>query len=92
MRQSEKLLIVTGIVALIAIAIALSFVPSAKERREARTDVIRAPVISNFTVVADMIPWNKVIRIHDDEKNVTCWLVERNGTAIDCIPDFQLPR
>jgi hypothetical protein len=85
--------IFTGIiVTLVIVLIVISFIPSAADRRAARTDVVDAPVISNFTVVADKIPWNQVIRIHDDEKNVTCWLVERNGTAIDCIPDNQLLR
>ncbi|MFJ1336808.1 hypothetical protein ACIKP7_01550 [Pseudomonas caricapapayae] len=33
--------------------------------------------------------WVRVI--HDDKRNVTCWLVfSGTGVAIDCIPDSQL--
>lgn len=92
MRQSEKVLIVTILVAFVAIAIALTFVPTAKERREARGDVVEAPVMSGWTVIADDVPYNQIIRIHDDEKNVTCWIVSRNGTAMDCIPDNEITR
>ena len=90
MRKFEYVMAVTGTVTLIAIAIALSFVPTAAERREARTDVIEATVMSGWTVIANKIPYDKVIRIHDDEKNVTCWIVTRNGTAMVCIPDNEL--
>ena len=92
MSKTAPTILVIVIVFLAAFAVILSFIPNAAERRAARTDVVEAPVVSNFTIVADKIPWNQVIRIHDDEKNVTCWLVERNGTAIDCIPDNQLLR
>lgn len=92
MRHSEQALIVACIVALIAIAVALSFAPTAKERNEARGDIIKAPVLSGWTVIADDVPYNQIIRIHDDEKNVTCWIVSRNGTAMHCIPDNELLR
>lgn len=92
MTQVEQGLIVTGIIALIMLAIVLSFIPSAKERREARIDVVEAPVMSGWTVIADDVPYNQIIRIHDDEKKVTCWIVSRNGTAMDCIPDNELTR
>ena len=36
----------------------------------------------------------QVKRIHDDDTNVTCWIVKSGGvsfnTAINCIPDKQL--
>ena len=92
MRHSEQVLLVAGIVTLIALAIALSFIPTVKERNEARGDVINAPVLSGWTVIAVDVPYNQIIRIHDDEKNVTCWIVSRNGTAMDCIPDNELTR
>ena len=90
--MNDKLLAVGVVLAIVFIFTMVARIPTAQERRDARPDVIKPVVLSDWNIIAENIPYDKVLRVHDGGKNVTCWIVTRNGSSIDCIPDSQLVR